>query len=119
MSEWFNVRSLGQNPDLQTAVNEHRVLYFPMGTYRAAAPLILKPDTVLIGLHCTRTTVGAIASPKGGSPLISGLGFSGIAGSPNILWNSGERLARQHSPDICSQNAIAPRLRRGELRATH
>lgn len=91
MSEWFNVRSFGQNPDLQTAINEHRVLYFPMGTYRAAAPLILKDDTVLIGLHCTRTTVSAIASPKGGSPLVSGLGFSSTAGSPNILWNSGER----------------------------
>jgi sugar lactone lactonase YvrE len=93
VSEWFNVRSLGQNPDLQTAINEHRVIYFPMGNYRAAAPLILKPDTVLIGLHCTRTTVSAIASPKGGSPLISGLGFSSIAGSPNILWNSGEKSA--------------------------
>jgi sugar lactone lactonase YvrE len=91
MSEWFNVRALGQTPDLQTAINEHRVLYFPMGTYRAAAPLILKPDTVLIGLHCTRTTVSAIASPRGGSPLLSGLGFSSIAGSPNILWNSGEK----------------------------
>src|SRR3954447_20692948 len=41
MSEWFNVRSLGQNPDLQTAINEHRVLYFPIGTYRAEAPLRL------------------------------------------------------------------------------
>src|SRR5947199_6866381 len=61
MSEWFNVRALGQNPDMQAAINEHRVLYFPMGTYRAAAPLMLKDDTVLIGLHCTRTTVSAIA----------------------------------------------------------
>jgi len=91
MSEWFNVRTLGQNPDLQAAINEHRVLYFPMGTYRAAAPLILKPDTVLIGLHCTRTMLSAISSPKGGSPIVSGLGFSSIAGSPNILWNSGEK----------------------------
>ena len=91
MSEWFNVRTLGQNPDLQAAINEHRVLYFPMGTYRAAAPLILRPDTVLIGLHCTRTTLSAIASPKGGSPMVSGLGFASSAGSPNILWNSGEK----------------------------
>src|SRR5262249_16702018 len=73
MSEWFNIRTLGQNPDLQTAINEHRVLYFPMGTYRVAAPLTLKPDTVLIGLHCTRTTLSAIVSPKGGSPVVSGL----------------------------------------------
>ena len=68
--------------DLQAAINEHRVLYFPMGTYRANAPLMLKPDTVLIGLHCTRTTVSAIVSPKGGSNIVSGLGFSAVAGNP-------------------------------------
>ena len=88
MEQWFTVTN---GVDLQTAINEHRVLYFPMGTYRATAPLKLKPDTVLIGLHCTRTTVSAIVSPKGGSNLVSGLGFSAIAGNPNILWQSGEK----------------------------
>ena len=34
MSEWFTVTA---ETDLQAAVNEHKVLYFPMGTYRAAA----------------------------------------------------------------------------------
>jgi sugar lactone lactonase YvrE len=88
MDQWFTVTN---GMDLQAAINEHRVLYFPMGTYRATAPLILKSDTVLIGLHCARTTVSAIVSPQGGSPFISGLGFSAIAGSPNILWQSGEK----------------------------
>lgn len=90
MDQWFTVRG---GTDVQSAINEHRVLYFPMGTYRAGAPLMLKSDTVLIGLHCTRTTVGAIVSPKGGSNFVSGLGFSGGGQSPNILWMSGEKSA--------------------------
>ena len=88
MDEWFTVTN---GTDLQAAVDQHRVLYFPMGSYRANAPLLLKPDTVLIGLHCTRTTVSAIVSPKGGSNIVSGLGFSAVAGNPNILWQSGEK----------------------------
>ena len=88
MDQWFTVQS---DTDLQAAINEHRVLYFPMGNYRANAPLTLKPDTVLIGLHCTRTTVSSIVTPKDGTNLVSGLGFSPLAGSPNILWLSGEK----------------------------
>ncbi len=88
MSEWFTV---APDTDLQAAINAHRVLYFPSGTYRANAPLMLKADTVLIGLHCSRTTVSAIVSPKDGAPMVSGLGFSAPAGQPNILWQSGEK----------------------------
>jgi len=88
MSEWFTV---APNSDVQAAINEHKVLYFPMGQYRATAPLQLKSDTVLIGLHCTRTTVGAIVSPKEGATVVSGLGFSSLPGQPNILWQSGEK----------------------------
>ena len=88
MDQWFTVHS---GDDLQAAVNDHRVLYFPMGTYRTNTPLLLKSDTVLIGLNCTRTTISAIVSPQGGSNLVSGLGFSSIAQSPNILWMSGEK----------------------------
>jgi hypothetical protein len=88
MDQWFTVTN---GMDLQAAINEHRVLYFPMGNYRATAPLVLKSDTVLIGLHCTRTTLSSIVSPNGGSPFISGLGFSAIAGNPNTLWQSGEK----------------------------
>ena len=87
MDQWFTVHS---GTDVQAAIKEHRVLYFPMGYYRTNAPLLLNPDTVLIGLHCTRTTVSAIVSPKGGSNLVSGLGFSSVGQSPNILWMSGE-----------------------------
>ena len=86
MEQWFTVTN---GTDLQTAINEHRALYFPMGNYRANAPLILKSDTVLIGLHCTRTTISSIVSPWDGSNIVSGLGFSPVAGAPNILWQSG------------------------------
>jgi hypothetical protein len=88
MDQWFTVTN---GADLQAAVNEHRVLYFPTGTYRANTPLMLKSDTVLIGLHCTRTTVSAIVTPSGGSNIVSGLGFSAVGQSPNILWQSGEK----------------------------
>ena len=90
MDQWFTVHS---DTDVQAAINEHRVLYFPMGTYRTNSPWLLKTDTVLIGLHCTRTTLSPIVSPQGGSNLVSGLGFSGGGQSPNILWMSGERSA--------------------------
>ena len=83
MDQWFTVTN---GTDLQALVDQHRVLYFPMGNYRADAPVMLKPDTVLIGLHCTRTTVSAIVSPKGGSNIVSGLGFSAVGQSPNVLW---------------------------------
>ena len=43
--------------------------------------LMLKPDTVLIGLHCTRTTVSAIVSPKGGRTS-SAAWVSAAVGSP-------------------------------------
>jgi sugar lactone lactonase YvrE len=88
MEQWFTVTN---GTDLQAAVDQHRVLYFPMGNYRTNTPLMLKPNTVLIGLHCTRTTVSGIVSPKGGSNIVSGLGFSPAGQSPNILWMSGEK----------------------------
>jgi hypothetical protein len=88
MDQWFTVRP---NTDLRAAVNEHRVLYFPMGTYRAEGVLQLRPDTVLIGLHCTRTTISSILTPRGGTNHITGVGVSGGAGQPNILWNAGEK----------------------------
>ncbi len=88
MEEWFTVKS---GADLQAAIDEHRVLYFPMGNYRANAPLKLKPDSVLIGLHCTRTTLSAIVAPQGGTTYVSGLGFGSLAGSPNVLWMGGEK----------------------------
>ncbi len=105
MEQWVNVRTLTANGgDLQAAVDTNRVLYFPMGNYRVTAPLVLKPGTVLIGLHCTRTTIsfagnapdggitGVIVTPKGGTNIVSGVGVSaGSSQAAGILWMAGEK----------------------------
>ena len=109
MDQWVNVRTLSIQGDgnddasaLQAAVDQHRVLYFPIGNYRISAPLILRPDSVLIGFHSGNTilsltgsgeqTTGVIVGPKDGSPMISGLGV--VPGNPRaagILWMSGSK----------------------------
>jgi sugar lactone lactonase YvrE len=73
MEEWFNVRNLPAGVDFQTAVNQHRVLYFPTGTWRSDTPVTLRPDSVLIGFHCRGTSIASIVAPKGGAPFVSGL----------------------------------------------
>ena len=95
--------------DLQAAVNEHRVLYFPMGNYRANAPLVLKPDTVLIGLHSTRTTLGSIVTPKNGTNLVSGLGFGPLAPRPIF---SGWRAKNRWQMILLSRQRRRPRTPR-------
>ncbi len=99
VAEWVDVRTLGVKGDnatddtaaLQSAIDSHRVLYFPMGRYKVSDTLRLKPDTVLIGLHPSQTQifladdtpgyagVGApkpmIEAAKGGSNIVSGLGL--------------------------------------------
>ncbi len=116
-TDWTSVLTLGIKGDgttddtaaLQQAIDTHRVLYFPIGHYLISDTLNLKPDTVLIGLHPFLTQfelhdsnpayagVGApkamIASPQGGSNIMSGLGV--FAGGINpravgVLWKAGE-----------------------------
>lgn len=40
---------------LRQAIATHRALYFPMGRYKVSDTLLLRPDTVLIGLHPSLT----------------------------------------------------------------
>jgi hypothetical protein len=109
MDQWVNVNTLGVLGDgsddtkaLQAAVDSQRVLYFPTGNYRITAPLRLRPDSILIGFHSATTLVscvgqpdgpaGVIIGPKGGSPIVSGLGV--VPGNPRIagvLWMSGSK----------------------------
>jgi sugar lactone lactonase YvrE len=109
MSEWVNVKTLGVRGDgsddtaaLQEAVDKQRVLYLPMGNYRLAAPLRLRADSVLIGFHSASTVLsmagqveapaGVIVGPKGGSPILSGLGVApGNPRAAGILWMSGSK----------------------------
>ncbi|MDR0537785.1 MAG: SMP-30/gluconolactonase/LRE family protein [Tannerellaceae bacterium] len=59
MEAWVNVRSLGAKGDdttddtqaIQTAINNHDVVYFPQGWYRISGTIRMKPRTRLIGLH--------------------------------------------------------------------
>jgi len=65
MDSWVNVRSLGAVGDgvaddtgpLRTAIAHHRTIYFPSGQYRVTDTIVLKPDTVLIGLHPSVTRI--------------------------------------------------------------
>ena len=49
---------------------KHAVLFFPSGTYRVSRPLMLKPDTALIGLNPATTQISLID----GSPAFGGEG---------------------------------------------
>ena len=97
MDSWANLRSLGAVGDGKTddtdallaAIDKHAVLYFPTGTYRVSRPLLLKPDTVLIGLNPGTTQislidgsapyagkgepVGIVIAPKGGKNIVRAL----------------------------------------------
>lgn len=117
MSEWTNVHSLGVKGDgsddtaaMQAAINAHRVLYLPSGTYRITSTLQLKPDSVLIGFNPVTTEIVAtddepnfagegepvplVQSAKGGSAVITGIG---ILTSPadhraaGLVWRAGPK----------------------------
>lgn len=118
VSDWVNVVELGavgddatDNTDvLQRAIAEHRVLYFPAGFYRVSDTLLMRPDTVLIGLHPSLTQIvlpddtpgfdgiGApkalVEAPGGGDNIVSGLGLQTSGTNPRataLLWRAGER----------------------------
>jgi hypothetical protein len=116
-AEWVNVHSLGVTGDgitddtaaIQHAIDAHRVLYFPGGHYVVRDTLLLKHDTVLIGLHPTLTQfdlldstpgfqgVGApkavLSAPPSGDNILSGFGvFTGGINprAVGVLWKAGE-----------------------------
>jgi hypothetical protein len=99
MNTWVNIRSLGATGDgstddtaaLQKAIAAHKTIYFPAGQYRVTDTIVLKPDTVLIGLHPSVTRilladgtpafqgVGApkplLEAPEGGTNIVTGMGL--------------------------------------------
>jgi hypothetical protein len=118
VATWTNVRDLGAKGDdttddtaaIQRAIDTHRVLYFPAGFYRVSDTLKLKPDTVLIGLHPSRTQIlladdtpafrgvgpakALIESARGGDAIVTGLGLYSGGINPRataLLWRAGER----------------------------
>jgi Pectate lyase superfamily protein/SMP-30/Gluconolactonase/LRE-like region len=116
-STWVDVHSLGVKGDdatddtvaLQTAIDQHPVLYFPSGRYLLHQTLTLRPDSVLIGLHPSTTQFdlpdgtpdfqgpGApkplLLAPAAGANIVTGLGiFAGGLNSraTGLLWRSGK-----------------------------
>jgi hypothetical protein len=114
---WINVRSVGVVGDgiaddseaLQRAIDSHRCLYLPCGAYRISRTIVLRPDSVLVGLHAGATRifladntpafrgVGApiamIEAPSGGCPAMLGLGIYTGAINPRALavkWMAGK-----------------------------
>jgi len=96
---WVNIRSLGAKGDGSTddteafrkAIAGHRAIYLPTGRYVVSDTIVLRPDTVMIGLHPSATQIdlldstsafqgaGApkplIEAPKGGTNILIGIGL--------------------------------------------
>lgn len=78
MNTWVNLKDLGAKGDgetddtevLKKAVNDHQVIYVPQGWYLLSETVILKPNTVLIGL----TPIGTQFILKDNTPAFSGFG---------------------------------------------
>lgn len=99
MAQWTNVHDLGVKGDgetddtsaLQAAIDGHRTLYFPTGSYHIRGTLHLRPNSVLIGFNPSTTVItipdndpafaGAgdpiplVESARGGNAIISGIGI--------------------------------------------
>jgi sugar lactone lactonase YvrE len=117
MDNWINVHSLGIAGDgkkddtdaLMAAIEKHTVLYFPSGTYRVSRPLMLKPDTALIGLNPATTQVslsdgspafggegapvGIIVAPKNGRNIVRALAITTGNSNPRaagVIWMAGK-----------------------------
>jgi sugar lactone lactonase YvrE len=116
VSSWVNVRTAdvkgdGKTDDtaaLRAAIEKHRALFFPSGTYRVTGSLELKPDTVLIGLNPGNTSialapeaqgfagagtsVGVLVAPKGGRNIVVSIGISPGTSNPRaagVVWMAG------------------------------
>lgn len=117
MQEWVNVRTLGVKGDgsddtaaLQAAIDGHRVLYLPTGTYRLTNTLQLRQDSVLIGFNPATAlltvtdeaanftgegdAVPLVQSAKGGAAILSGIGITTSTmdrRAAGLLWRAGSR----------------------------
>ncbi len=116
MEQWVDVSRLDARGDgksdntaaLRSAIEKHRVLFFPSGTYRVSGSLALKPDTVLIGLNPGNTSIalangapgfdgsgepiGLLIATKGGRNIVVSLGIAPGTANPRaagIIWMAG------------------------------
>ncbi len=114
---WADLHALGAKGDgvtddtavIQRAIDEHSTIYIPSGHYVVSDTIVLKPDTVLIGLHPSTTqfdlsdaTPGfqgpgnvkpLLEIPKDGTNIITGIGIytNGINDrAAGVMWMAGE-----------------------------
>jgi sugar lactone lactonase YvrE len=114
---WVNLRKYGAKGDgitddteaIRSAISKYRTIYIPSGRYLVSDTILLKPDTVLIGLHPSTTQFvladasplsngqGApralLQTPHGGTNIVTGIGlYCGGINSRAIgsLWMAGK-----------------------------
>jgi sugar lactone lactonase YvrE len=113
---WVNIKDLGAKGDgvaddtdaIRKALTEHQAIYFPSGFYVVRDTLVLRPETVIIGLHPGATQIllpdgtpfyqgaGApkalLETPRGGRNIVIGIGLYTNGNNPRAvaaLWKSG------------------------------
>jgi sugar lactone lactonase YvrE len=116
MNTWVNIRSFGARGDgladdteaFRKAIAANGAIYLPSGQYRVTDTILLKPDTVLIGLHPSVTRIvlldstpafqGAgspkplLETPQGGTNIVTGFGLSTNGINPRavaVKWMAG------------------------------
>lgn len=116
VGSWRDAHAAGAKGDgrsddtdaLQAAVEDFQTVYLPMGEYRLTRPLILRADTVLLGLHPGRTQLvlapgtraftrpeqprALLRTARGGSCVVRGVGLrvGDHAGAVGIQWRAGQ-----------------------------
>jgi len=118
VESWVNLKSLGAVGDgqaddteiLKQAIANHTTIYLPSGHYRVTEPIVLKPETNLIGLHPSITQImirdsteayqgigtplPLLETPKGGINIVSGIGLNTSGVNPRAVaakWMAGEK----------------------------
>ncbi len=100
MENWVNVRDLGAVGDgiaddtkaIQTAIDNHEVIYVPQGWYKVTETIKMRPETKLIGLHSWGTQFvldestpafsgfggpkAILESSEGGANVLNGIGMN-------------------------------------------
>lgn len=135
VNTWVNAADTGVIGDnksdvtqaLQKLIDENEVVYLPMGRYVITAPLKLKENTKLIGLHPMMTQIvvhdntpafsffGApvpmLTTPLGGENIINGIGLN--PGGKNaravcLKWQSGEHSMVQDVKFVGGHGSVTP-----------
>ncbi|MDU1890525.1 MAG: glycosyl hydrolase family 28-related protein [Dysgonomonas sp.] len=115
---WVNLKTLGAVGDgitddtevLKKAIEKYSTIYLPSGHYRVTEPIILKPETNLVGLHPSVTQIilrdsteayqgvgtplPLLETPKGGVNIVSGIGLNTSGINPRAVaakWMAGEK----------------------------